>query len=244
MPDSHGISLKRIAIEIVTIVASILLAFSIDAWWDERQERTEETEILIGLRSEFSQYRDDLTEGIEYHTNARHMIAELLAATRRGSWDSETLAIDRAIVSLTDAKTHDFGGGVLDAVISAGRLEIISDYDLRVKLASWSEVLAEFRDDEIRNQFIAENVAMPYMVRRQIPQSHGFEICCSWSEWPVPTRSIEDDPERLARLLTDPEFEVLLDFKYLAIAHTALEYEIALQAMNEIIDALDDSLPD
>ena len=39
----------RVFVEGVVIVGSILLAFGIQAWWDERQERREETELLLGL---------------------------------------------------------------------------------------------------------------------------------------------------------------------------------------------------
>ena len=35
------------------IVVSILVAFSIDAWWQERQDRVEEKRILNALRDEF-----------------------------------------------------------------------------------------------------------------------------------------------------------------------------------------------
>ena len=69
-----------------------------------------------------------------------------LLATRRGSWESKVHAFDTALVNLSDPKSHDFGGGVLDALISSGRLEIISDNDLRVKLATWSEVFNEILD--------------------------------------------------------------------------------------------------
>jgi hypothetical protein len=37
MTDSHNIRWKRLAIEAPAIVISILLAFAIDAWWEERQ---------------------------------------------------------------------------------------------------------------------------------------------------------------------------------------------------------------
>jgi len=242
MSNSNDIPLKRNAVEAVVIVASILLAFAIDAWWDERQERIEETEILLGLQSEFSRYRDDLDTSIEYHANVRLLTEELMASTRRGSWDSKTLSIDHALITLSDPKTHDFGGGVLDAMISAGRLEIISDHDLRVKLASWNEVLSEIRDDEINSGLLSENQVIPYMVRWHIPQSRGIELCCDWSKWPQATRSIEDDPDAVSRLLSDPEFEVLLDFRYIFVAHVELEFEAAIQTINEILDAIDNSL--
>jgi len=242
MPNSHDIPLKRIAVEAVVIVTSILLAFAIDAWWDERQERIEEAEILLGLESEFSRYRDDLEKSIEYHANVRLLTEELMAATRRGSWDSGTQSIDHALITLSDPMSHDYGGGVLDALISAGRLEIISDNVLRVKLASWSEVFNEVRDDEIRSRNFGQNQVIPYMLRWHISQSRGMEQCCnSWSRWPQSTSSIEDDPDGLSRLLSDPEFEILLEFRFTNIAHMALEYETAMQAMNNILDAIDDS---
>jgi len=115
------------------------------------------------------------------------MTAKLLAATRRGSWDSETVPVDLAISSLGDSKTHDFGGGVLDALISAGRLELISDHKLRVKLASWSQVFDEIRDDEMRNR-------------------------------------------------------TLLEMKHIELAHVDLEYEKGMQAMVDILEAIDASL--
>jgi len=242
MTNSNDIPLKRIAVEAVVIVTSILLAFAIDAWWDERQERIEEVEILLGLQSEFSRYQDDLSFSIEYYANIRLLTEGLMAATRSGSWESETLSIDHALVTLSDPTSHDFGGGVLDALISAGRLEIISDNDLRVKLASWSEVFNEIRDDEFNSAALRENQVIPYMLRWHIPQSRGIELCCSWAKWPQSTRSIESDPIALSRLLSDPEFEVLLELRYTHVAHIALELETAIQAMSEILDAIEESL--
>jgi hypothetical protein len=243
MPNSHNISLKRLAIEGTVIVASILLAFAIDAWWDERLERAEEQEILLGLKSEFSRYREELTAGMEYQAARRRMTAILMAATRRGSWDSETVPVDLALGSLGDSKTHDFGGGVLDALISAGRLEIISDHELRAKLASWGQVFDEIHDDEMRNRRLVEARIMPYFLRWHIPQSRGLELCCSsWTQWPLPTRSINDEPGALARLLADPEFDILLEMKHIELAHADYEYKIGLQAMDDIINAIDRAL--
>ena len=240
--ESRIIPWKRIAVEAAAIVASILLAFAIDAWWDERNERIEETEVLLGLKSEFSRYRDEMSESIDVFANNRALTEELIIATRRGSWDSETLDIDAAINAIYDPKSHDFGGGVLDALINSGRLEIISDYDLRVRLANWSQIFGEVRDDEIRNVTFIMDHAIPYMLRWHIPQSHGFELCCPYVEWPISTVSVADNPDELSRLLTDPEFGVLVEFRYESLAHIALEYRTAMGEMEAIIDAIDGSL--
>jgi len=44
--DNPRIAWKRLAIEAPVIVVSILLAFTIDAWWDERGERAAERVLL------------------------------------------------------------------------------------------------------------------------------------------------------------------------------------------------------
>jgi len=244
MRDIQQTPWKRISLEGIVIVVSILLAFAIDAWWDERNERIEETEVLLGLKSEFSRYRGEISNSIDYYANNRPLTAELIVATRKGSWDSEALNIDAALNTIVDPKSHDFGGGVLDALISSGRLEIISDYDLRVRLANWSEVFGEIRDDEIRNaEFIMHHV-FPYMLRWHIPQSRAIELCCTWAEWPVSTVSVADNPDELSRLLADPEFEVLVEMRYVDLGHIALEYQTALLEMDAIIDAIDGSLSD
>ncbi len=54
----------------------------------------------------------DLEKSIEYHANVRLLTEELMAATRRGSWDSESLSIDYALITLSDPMSHDYGGGV------------------------------------------------------------------------------------------------------------------------------------
>ena len=84
---------------------------------------------------------------------------------------------------------------------------------------------------------------MPYFLRWHISQSRGLEMCCSsWTKWPMPTRSIEDEPGALARLLADPEFYVLLEMKHIELAHAESEYEVGLRAMDDIIEAIDRAL--
>jgi len=55
MENSNNIQWKRISAEGAAIVVSILLAFSIEASWDDYQDRGEEQGILLGLKSEFEQ---------------------------------------------------------------------------------------------------------------------------------------------------------------------------------------------
>ena len=50
--------LRRAFLEVPIIVGSILLAFSIDAYWDRWKERSEVREILEGLQSEYLEHQE------------------------------------------------------------------------------------------------------------------------------------------------------------------------------------------
>ena len=52
MTESPFIPWGRLVAEGAAIVISILLAFSIDAWWDNRKDIAEEREILLGLEAD------------------------------------------------------------------------------------------------------------------------------------------------------------------------------------------------
>ncbi|MDA0707065.1 MAG: hypothetical protein O2805_10720 [Proteobacteria bacterium] len=97
MASPQQLSLKRLAIESVAIVASILLAFAIDAWWDERQERIAEAEIVLGLKLEFEENRRLMQEGFEYHAQLMLAVQNLIVATRNLSRTSTSMTIDDAI---------------------------------------------------------------------------------------------------------------------------------------------------
>ncbi len=50
MTETQYVPWKRLSVEAAAIVASILFAFAIDAWWEERLERRVEAGILDTLQ--------------------------------------------------------------------------------------------------------------------------------------------------------------------------------------------------
>ena len=61
----------RFLLEGVVIVGSILLAFGIEAWWAERQERAEEQRLLQNLHEEFVETRESVDIGTILNTSFR-----------------------------------------------------------------------------------------------------------------------------------------------------------------------------
>lgn len=233
----------RLFVEGIVIVLSILLAFAIDAWWDERQERIEEADILLGLQHEFVGNREELQRRITLHSEIMLAIKELLVASRQGYWDLENLTVDEAIGRLVSPPTSDLGSGVLDAMINAGRIEVLSNRDLQVKLAAWNSVFDEVHDDEVMNRAIVFELIVPYMTRWGVPMSRAFTLFFK-EDWPLEMQSLTGDPEAMKRLLTDPEFETLLEVRYGFLSHTTGEYQTALEEIDKILEQIDASMSD
>ncbi len=66
--------------EATAIVLSILLAFAIDAWWQQLVERREEVQLLSALRTEFAVNLERVAEISAFHADLRATAEALLSA--------------------------------------------------------------------------------------------------------------------------------------------------------------------
>lgn len=74
MAENEKIPWKRLALEAVAIVGSILLAFAIDAWWEDRKEARLEVVYILELQEDFEQNKIRLQREIaEFEETARSM---------------------------------------------------------------------------------------------------------------------------------------------------------------------------
>ena len=126
----------RLALEGVVVVASILLAFGIDAWWDGRQAIGSEEELLVGLREEVAANLENLRADLDSLELNRDRLNRFVSSdpARFG----ESLG-DSAWQSVVRPLYRDFSPklsyGFLDATVAAGKLELIRDVELRAALA-------------------------------------------------------------------------------------------------------------
>ena len=67
MNKSQEIPWKRLFVEATAIVASILIAFAIDAWWQDRTEHIVEAQYLRALREDLNHSLQLLDESETQH---------------------------------------------------------------------------------------------------------------------------------------------------------------------------------
>jgi len=238
---------SRFVVEALVIVMSILLAFGIDAWWDARQERREEAEILAGLHREFSDNRDALIRRIEQHGTMLTAFSAILASVDEGVWASKEWAVDDAIGQLLSPPTTDLGNGVRDALVQAGRLEMLSDAVLRARLAEWPGFYKEVLDDEIFSREMVLMQVVPFLTRQGLDLSAVLVSGTMVVEpgavvWPVAVARLSDDPVTVRRLLSDPEFKSLVQFRYAYWHHAGGQYGSALQAAEEVLRLIEQAM--
>ncbi len=140
---------RRLLLEGVLIVASILLAFGIEAWWVRSREHAAEIEALQHLRDEFTATAERLAQTGERHESIRRSAKRLLGMTGpTPPAHLDTLAVDSLVMDLLGAPTVEPETVTLDALIGAGRLDLLSSPDLRRELAAWSSSMADLAQEE------------------------------------------------------------------------------------------------
>lgn len=133
--------------EAVAIVLSILVAFGIDAGWDEFTDRREETEILEALHVEFEANLDLVQEVIDLHE--RHM-ADIELAGRLTPSDYDTMSVataSRIVIGFGNPWTFDPALGTTETLISSGRIALIRDREIAEMLTTFVNFVVDAEED-------------------------------------------------------------------------------------------------
>ena len=227
--------------ESVLIIASILFAFGIDAWWNERQDRLEEREVLLTLQNEFMRFVETINDRFEIHRDQVAALEQLALSSQVGEWSGTAEAFDVSISHMMSPTTLDLGSGVVEALVGVGRIEIIVNRELRRKLAAWGGVLDEVLDDEVDNSAMVFDQINPYLAGKGVPVSASFR---TWGEqaWRIPSRSAGANVELVNELLADPEFQTLVEQRLGYKYHLDEELDAAIEAANAILREIEASL--
>jgi len=171
MNMSQDIPWKRLSVEAAAIVVSILLAFAIDAWWEERLERRTEAGILDRLQKEFSANYDLIDEMKERCTafcraeRASSQVYEMI---------DQALAASIATIEVSDAQMDDLIGAatfeaetpVLDGLIQSGQLAIVQDQRISSAIATWDRFLRDSVELQVRARQNIDRYLIPALIKR------------------------------------------------------------------------------
>ena len=151
-------------IEAAAIVASILLAFAIDAWWDRVQQQRDARDQLVAIL-------DDMHIAEEYVQKYRKMslarqdsLRQLMDAASSENNQLSELPLDELLSDLCwFSEVHIMPEGSIEAIIASGNLGIIESEELRRKLSGWSSFLSYLREHISPDAHFYFNVWSPYL---------------------------------------------------------------------------------
>lgn len=173
MQQSESMSWKRNSVEAIVIVVSILLAFSIDAWWDNRQESIDEQVVLEALLADLQDKREGLPLDLQYNGAILDATLTLLKEGGREHSELSGAELDNLIeTTWWWNPSSDWDSPPIQALF-AGDIRLIKNQQLVQKISelqvSMSKIQDFYRRDEYVHQaiytpFLSENAYMPQLI--------------------------------------------------------------------------------
>ncbi len=166
--QNRKIPWARFAVEGALVVGSILLAFSIDAWWDSRRDYTRGRALLENLAEEFRAIKATQDMVMGWHKIAVSAAEQLLEVAAGDQLPSE-LNPDSVLaeVFLTGV-SYNPSSGALDSYLALEPSGQGVDPELRSLIASWSGLVEDVAEDEIRISNLIDDQLSPYLVSSRI----------------------------------------------------------------------------
>ena len=226
MAGNEKIPWKRISVEAAAIVASILLAFAIDAWWSARQLSVQEREILVQLRAEFEFNERMLDEHRRLQINiiaAATRLLEMTGPNEELGVDTKSIAQDMRIV--TNWWISDPQSGVVSTIIQSGQLAIIRSDKLRNAVAGWPAIVQDTRDEELDVVAFTHGIFWEYITKKTSLRNI----------YTLPEIGDSRFSNDFQELFTDREFENHLHERVLGTKGILLHYDTAENHIQEIL---------
>jgi hypothetical protein len=129
--------LMRALVEIGIVTIGILIAFALDAWWDNRLESRQEQIHLRALASDFQQNVDSLKKLIELERSVASSSHELLLRAQ-GREPASPEPLSKLFGNVFNSARYEPVMGAYEALVNSAGLTLIQDDSLRAALAQFA----------------------------------------------------------------------------------------------------------
>ncbi len=129
------------------IITSILLAFAIDAAWDARSEKLAEADMIESLRDDFVANLASIDDLLREHQWADSTLRAAFEAPQPETDEQAEALVEGFALGMLVGDLIDLRTGTLEMLLNSGRLDLVSDPDLKGLLWSWKSEAEDLSDD-------------------------------------------------------------------------------------------------
>lgn len=250
-PEGRGIQIRwpTIFVESVAIVGSILLAFWIDAWWADSQQREREAIVLQTLLDDLHKMRRQVDAQRTYNEAILAATTELLRAGARAEPGLAAADVDRLLRDVVWYNPANlWESATMDLLVSAGDLADLSDAELVGMLSKLHYRLERAQGRYRLDEAFYRDKLIPFLgVNANLPQIlAGIDHAPGKPDWTYEFPDIEFATTRdHTPILSDNEFQGLLAVK-VDLQHDILKYtlEDLDDELHNVIVRLEENLAD
>ena len=227
--------------EIILVVIGILIALQINTWNNNNQNLKREQEVLQNLKAEFLQNIKELKRDHEFNVECLQACYDLLSINKNEKVDVKKL--DSLIGTALDFATFDARLGVVNDVISSGKLELIKDAKLRLLLNQWTGELSDYVEDVVvRRNFISNNYKT---LGRYIPMRNS-DITQDRSDYKkvYSIKPIEVDVKQYQKFIKNVEVDNAWYSHYINQTFVTINEEEINRFLNKILDLINKNIND
>ena len=141
------------------MVVSIVIAFGLDAFWEESKERRDLHEDLANISSELQENR----ARVEYHLDlAERMVTAFDVLIGAIDADQGAATVPDTTLWLTSiTPSLDASLGAIDALLASGRMAVVGDPELSRRLAGLRDRVEDAVEEQVQAHEIYFSVILP-----------------------------------------------------------------------------------
>ena len=234
----------RILAEGSAIVVSILLAFAIDAWWEERREADESAAQLESLRIEFEEASDRLVKQLGWLRESLEGTLDVIELMGPDAGEAEIVRARPAIGKSLNIGIAVPQYGTLQQVLAAPGGVTVDDSELGNLLIAWPTAMDNLRQDSDNLERNREENYVDALIRLDLPMLGLFDFSPETDARAdrrvlLPASNFDVD---LSALLRDPGVETIFAMRALRIRILIDSHERSIAAADEIIERLGEAI--
>lgn len=139
---------RALLVESLVVISSILIAFALDAWWEQQGEEAREQAVLEGVLEDLRANQRQREARIDLGRRSLAARTTLVEALESGPRDGRVVVADTVAAAALIFPTCDPLTSALDGLLASDGFAGLTDIEVQRRLAEWRQMYDEIHEDQ------------------------------------------------------------------------------------------------